>query len=143
MGFTQTCVLCALSSLYIQTHWAISPFHAKSLHKILFFPASLEIPASPADQTTALPRKGKYSNLLKVLPPTQICLYLYNSFQFSVSYVSTSEKKKKVRKRPMCKKEWKNRFKVQIYVNLVFTGKSSENQVDKSQGIKTLDLDGS
>lgn len=60
--------------------------------------ATLETPASPADQMTALPRKGKYSNLLKVLPPTQICLYLFNSLQFSLSYVSTSEKKEKTEK---------------------------------------------
>lgn len=94
MGFTQTYVLCALNSLYLQMHWAISPFHAKSLHKKVYFLASLETPASPTDQMTALPRKGKYSNLLKVLLPTWICLYLFNSFQFSLFYVSTSEKKK-------------------------------------------------
>lgn len=101
--------------------------------------ATLETPASPADQMTALPRKGKYSNLLKVLPPTQICLYLFNSFQFSLSYVS----KGKDRKRPMCKKQWKNWLEIQMYVSLVFIGKSSENQAHKSQGIETLDLDGS
>lgn len=43
----------------------------------------------------------------------------------------------------MCKKQWKNWLEIQMYVSLVFIGKSSENQVHKSQGIETLDLDGS